>query len=177
MAASGIIPQVVSNFNVYDGGTDRMLGVADEVKLPDLQPKTTTLDAAGTAGEMDIPVPGQLQDMESEINFNITDSQFYQSIHEGGSVNFTLRGSVQTIDSSTASITNVPVVIVLKGLMKQITSGSIKKSDAMSASLKIEVLYYSFAYNGSDLDVEVDKLNNVYKIGNSDLSADISSQI
>ncbi|WP_173327813.1 phage major tail tube protein [Eubacterium pyruvativorans] len=178
MTASGVIPQVITNFNVYDNGTERLMGVADEVKLPDLQSKTTTLDAAGTAGESDIPIPGQLQSLSSEINLNVTDSQFFRSIHTGGSMNVTLRGSVQTIDAATAQVTNVPLVVVMKGLMKQVTSGSVKKSDSMGASVTIEILYYSYRYNNNeDLDVEIDKLNNVYKIGDTDLSADISSQI
>ena len=48
----------------------------------------------------------------------------------------------------------------------------------MGASITVEVLYYSYTFGDSDEpNIEIDKLNNVCKIGGQDLSSDISQQI
>lgn len=178
MAASDVyIPQVVNNFNVYDNANNnRFLGVTDEVTLPDIQMKTTSVDQAGTAGEFDLPIPGQLQSMTSTINFHSINQSYWSMVKKGGKVDITLRGSILNTNASDASVKNVGVVIIEKGLWKQSTNGSLKKSDSMGASNVMEVLYYKVTYDGKEL-CEIDKLNNICKINGIDHSSDISSQI
>lgn len=176
--ASGIFPNIMNNFNVYSNGTAKLMGIGNEVKLPDVQPKTATGDFAGVAGEIEIPVQGQPQSMTIELNFDVLDDTAISIIQESGKVDVTLRGSVQMINMSDASIINKPAKVVIKGLFKQLTSGSFKKADTMGASITVEVLYYSYTFGDSDEpNVEIDKLNNVCKIGGQDLSSDISQQI
>jgi P2 family phage contractile tail tube protein len=176
--ATGVFPQIMNNFNVYSNGTDKLMGIGNEVKLPDIQMKTATGDFAGVAGEIEVPVQGQPQSMTIELNFDVLDDTAIQTIQKSGKVDVTLRGSAQTIDASDASIINQPAKAVVKGMLKQLTSGSFKKSDKMGASITVEVLYYSYTYGDSDSpNIEIDKLNNVCKIGGADLSSDISQQI
>lgn len=176
--AGSTIPQVVNNFNIYnDASAGRLCAVASEVKLPTLQYKSTTLDAAGTAGEIAVPIPGQLQSSQLEINFNITDEQFF-GLAEGSRCSLTLRAAVQTIDAKTAEIKFVPLVINVRGMVSQMTPGSIKKADAQSASMTIEMLYFAMTYNNSDTKaVEIDKLNNIFTVNGKNKSSDISSMI
>lgn len=176
--ATGVFPQIMNNFNVYSNGTDKLMGIGNEVKLPDIQMKTATGDFAGVAGEIEVPVQGQPQSMTVELNFDVLDDTAINTIQTSGKVDVTLRGSAQTIDASDASIINQPAKAVIKGMLKQLTSGSFKKSDNMGTSITVEVLYYSYTYGDSDSpNIEIDKLNNVCKIGGADLSSDISSQI
>nr|DAL24359.1 MAG TPA_asm: tail tube protein [Caudoviricetes sp.] len=176
--ASGIFPTIMNNFNVYSNGTDKLMGTGNEVKLPDYQPKTATGDWAGAAGEVEVPIQGQPQSMTIEINFDVLDDTAIGIIQESGKVDVTLRGSVQMLDMSDASIVNKPAKVVVKGLLKQITFGSFKKSESMGASITVEALYYSYTFGDSgEPSTEIDKLNNVCKIGGQDLSSDISQQI
>lgn len=176
--ASGLFPNIMNNFNVYSNGTNKLMGTGNEVKLPDIQPATVDGDFAGVAGKFEIPVQGQPQSMTVEINFDVLDDTAIAIIQESGKVDVTLRGSVQMLDMSDASIVNKPAKAVIKGLFKQLTSGSFKKADNMGASITVEVLYYSYTFGDSDEpNIEIDKLNNVCKIGGQDLSSDISQQI
>jgi P2 family phage contractile tail tube protein len=177
--AGTTIPQVVNNFNVYNDDTpgSRLVAVASEVKLPTLQYKSTTLDAAGTAGEVAVPIPGQIQSDQIEINFNITDEQYFQ-LAAGDRCALTLRAAVQTIDSKTAEIKFIPLVINVRGMVSQMTLGSVKKADGQSGSMTIEILYFAMTYNNSDTKtVELDKLNNILTINGKDKSNDITKLI
>lgn len=41
--SSNLVPQVVNNYNAYTGD-DKMIGLADEVTLPKIKNKTTTVN-------------------------------------------------------------------------------------------------------------------------------------
>ena len=69
-------PTVINNFNVY-AGSDRLIGVTDEVKLPDMNAITSSVSGAGIAGTIDIPVVGAYENMDMEIPFRgLTDDIF-----------------------------------------------------------------------------------------------------
>ena len=68
-----LIPDKINNFNIYvDTATEanRLIGVSDEVTLPDLKYMSETLNLAGSGGEIDSPAVGQFQSMEIEIPFS-----------------------------------------------------------------------------------------------------------
>ena len=72
MWRQGMIPDKTANFNVYSGTaakTNRLAGVSEEFKCPELEFVTETLKMAGFAGEFDSPAIGQLKNMEVEIKF------------------------------------------------------------------------------------------------------------
>ena len=176
--ASGLFPTIMNNFNAYSNGTNKLMGTGNEVKLPDIQPATVDGDFAGAAGKFEIPVQGQPQSMTVEINFDVLDDTAIAIIQESGKVDVTLRGSVQMLDMSEAAIVNKPAKAVIKGLFKQLTSGSFKKADNMGASITVEVLYYSYTFGDADEpNSEIDKINNVCKIGGREMPSDISQQI
>ena len=50
------IPEIINDFNVYKGGS-KLIGVSDEVTLPDFEAMTETISGAGIAGEYETTNP------------------------------------------------------------------------------------------------------------------------
>ena len=59
--------------------------------------------------------------------------------------------------------------------MKKLTSGTVKQGGAMDAAVTVEVVYIMIELDGKQR-VELDKLNNVYKVNGVDLLAKIRKQ-
>ena len=53
------IPSKINSFNVYKDGT-KLVGISDEVTLPDFESLTETLSGPGILGEVDDPTLGPL---------------------------------------------------------------------------------------------------------------------
>ena len=67
--SSDLVPQVINDYNAYTED-DLLIGLADEVTLPKIKNKTTTVNGMGIAGDVDSPVPGQFESMEATLNWN-----------------------------------------------------------------------------------------------------------
>lgn len=95
--SSNLVPQVVNNYNAYTGD-DKMIGLADEVTLPKIKNKTTTVNGMGIGGDVDSPVPGQFESMEATLTWNTLYSYATKMLHPGRSVQITLRAAMQNED-------------------------------------------------------------------------------
>ena len=93
----------------------------------------------------------------------------------GQNISMTLRGSQQVTDSSTGTIKNVPVRVVLGGIVKKIKLGSLKQAGLGNPSFTLSLNYYLHEFNGQKR-IEIDKLNSVCVINGNDLMAEINSQ-
>ena len=51
------IPTKINRYNVYNKG-NRLLGVGEEMALPDFEPSSETVTGAGILGEIDDPTVG-----------------------------------------------------------------------------------------------------------------------
>ena len=80
--SSNLVPQVVNNYNAYTGD-DKMIGLADEVTLPKIKNKTTTVNGMGIGGDVDSPVPGQFESMEATLTWNTLYSYATKMLHPG----------------------------------------------------------------------------------------------
>lgn len=70
-----VFPEVINNFNVYDGG-DRLQGVSAEVTLPNMQAITAEITGAGVLGSYNTAVVGMYQSITQEIPFRIINREF-----------------------------------------------------------------------------------------------------
>lgn len=62
------IPSKINSYNVYNDA-ERLIGVGDEVTLPDFEAMAETISGAGILGELDDPTVGHFSNMEMEIPF------------------------------------------------------------------------------------------------------------
>lgn len=68
------IPTKVNNYNVYNDG-EKLLGVGDELTLPDFEATSETISGAGILGEIDDPTIGHFGNMQLEIPFRTLDKE------------------------------------------------------------------------------------------------------
>lgn len=161
------IPSKINSFNVYKDGT-RLIGISDEVTLPDFESITETLSGPGILGEIDDPTLGHFQSMEMEIPFRTMDKNLFILSNDTSSVMITLRGSIQYTVNDTGATTLKPMRIVVRGKNKGITGGKAKQGTGTASSIKLEILYILIEI-GNVVEIELDKLNFVYKLHGKDL--------
>lgn len=161
------IPEKIHAFNVYLRG-NRLLGLSDEVTLPDFEAVTETLSGPGILGELESVALGQFSSMEMEIPFRQMDDDMFKLADQSTSLDITLRGSIQFTIGSTTETAFKPMRIVVRGKNKSIAGGKAKQGNGTGSSIKIEIAYIYIEINNAP-KIELDKLNFVFKINGKDL--------
>lgn len=165
----------INAYNVYDGGK-KLVGVSEEVSLPDFEGLTETLNGPGILGEIDEPLLGHFGASEIEVPFRTLDEEMFGLLQQGQAVSLTLRMSTQAIQESNMTTDFMPSRIVIKGKSKGFTGGSVKQGQGTGSSVKVELIYILIEVDGKK-KFELDKLNFVYKVNNVDLLAKVRKQI
>ena len=160
------IPDKVNMMNVYYDGK-RLLGLSGEIKLPDLESMSETLSGPGILGEIDAPTPGHFSSIELEVPFRTLDTDMFDMIKSLSVIPLTIRASQQYLSSS-EGIWCKQLRIVTQGLLKSSTGGTLKQASPTGSSLKMELLYYMVEVDRKQR-IELDKLNEVYKINGVDV--------
>ena len=161
------IPSKINSFNVYKDGT-KLVGISEEVTLPDFESLTETLSGPGILGEIDDPTLGHFQSMEMEIPFRTMDKDLFILSNDISSVTVTLRGSIQYTANDSGATAFKPMRVVVRGKNKGITGGKATQGSGTGSSIKLEILYILIEI-GNVTEIELDKLNFVYKVHGNDL--------
>ena len=156
----------INLFNVYTDG-DRQIGIDEEVTMPDFEAMTETLAGPGISGEIEEPIIGLFGSSEVEVPYQTIHDGVFAMLHPGSAVDITLRASTQVKDAS-GNTTFEGVRVVLRGLFKSLTSGSMKQGAGTKSSIKFEVTYCLYEVNGTE-KLEIDKFNQIYKINGVDI--------
>ena len=82
------------------------------------------------------------------------------------------RWASQVLDSSTGGTEIIGKKVIFKGIPKKLGIGSIEPNKAEEASSSFEVTYFKYII-GNDVVIEVDKLNDVFKVNGTDYSEGI----
>lgn len=167
-----ILPEVISNFNVYDNGNNKLIGVSGEVSLSELAAVTATVSGAGLLGDMNLPVIGQVGSMEQEIPFNVLNVDVFNQFRLNKPVTLVLRGDVQSTDTATGEFRHNAMKITWRGYVKKITPGKVKAAESMGASVTLELVYIHIRFDDKTA-IKIDKMNSVYQIGDEDLLEEI----
>lgn len=165
------IPSKINSFNVYKG-SDVLIGISDEVTMPDFESITDTLGGPGILGEIDDPTLGHFQSMEMEIPFRTMDKDLFILSDDSHSVTVTLRGAIQYTENDTAATALKQMRVVVRGKNKGITGGKAKQGSGTASSIKLEILYILIEIGGVT-EIELDKLNFVYKVHGKDLLEEV----
>lgn len=165
----------INAYNVYLDGK-KLVGISDEVTLPDFEALTETLSGAGILGEIDEPLLGHFKASEMEIPFRTLEEHMFRLASMSKALNLTLRASTQTIDTGNINTGAMPSRIVVKGKNKAITGGKLKQGEGTGSSIKIEITYIMIEVNKVK-KFELDKLNFVYKVNGVDLLKAIREQV
>lgn len=165
----------INAYNAYLSGS-KLIGLADEVTLPDFEAMTETLSGAGLLGEIDEPLLGHFKSIEMEIPFRTLNDDIFKLANAQSNVNVTLRMSTQTLNESDMKTDFVPSRVVIKGKNKSFSGGKVKQGNGTGSSIKIEVMYILIEVNGKS-KFELDKINFVYKVDGKDLLDKVRKQV
>lgn len=166
-------PTTINGFNCYSAGSI-LMGVADEVTLPDMNAMTTSITGAGVAGSIDVPIIGFYENMDFTIPFRTLVDDTFKVMNPGKIQDLTLRGSIQTVDKATGAISQVGMRVAVRGYVKSFSPGSVKVADAMNSTVTMSLTYLLIEVNG-DTKVELDKFNSKYVVDGTDIMEIIRS--
>lgn len=172
MSAPYKIPEKINAFNVYKDGK-KLIGVSDEVKLPDFESLTETISGAGILGEIDSPTIGLFGGMEMEIPFRQLTESLSDLVNPLKGISITLRGSSQVMDSN-GNVSFEGIRVLVRGRCKSLIGGKFKQGSGTGSSVKIELTYCKIEINKKNI-VELDKLNCKYKVGETDILQKVRS--
>lgn len=160
------IPTKVNRYNVYNAG-DRLLGMGDELTLPDFEASSETVSGAGILGEFDDPTVGYFSNQEMEIPFRVMDREAVDMLDMTKAVHLTIRGAQQTTNSE-GDIEFRAMRVVVRGRAAKFSPGKVKAGNPMDTSVTLTVLYILIELEGKPV-LELDKLNEVFKINGKDV--------
>ena len=164
------IPTKINRYNVYSRG-NRLLGTGDELTLPSFEASTETVSGAGILGEIDDPTVGYFGNQEMEIPFRILDDEATDMLDMTKAVQLEIRGAAQTTNSE-GDIEYQGVRVVVRGRSNKFTPGKLKAGNPMDTSITLSILYILIELDGASV-LELDKLNEVFKINGNDILAKV----
>lgn len=164
------IPTKINKYNVYNAG-NRLLGMGDELTLPDFEASSETISGAGILGEIDDPTVGYFSNQEMEIPFRVLDNEAMDMMDMTKAVQLEIRGACQSTDAE-GNIAFRPIRCAVRGRSKKLAGGKLKNGNPMDTSVTLTVLYILIEVDGSPV-IELDKLNEVYKVNGVDMLAEV----
>ena len=165
----------INAYNVYLDGK-KLIGISDEVTLPDFEALTETLSGAGILGEIDEPLLGHFKASEIEIPFRTRNHDIFKLANGQKAVSLTLRMSAQSLSTGSMNTDFIPSRVVIKGKNKSFSAGKVKQGNGTASSMKVEVLYILVEVDKKK-KFELDKLNFVFKVNGVDILKKVREQI
>ena len=173
--SSNLVPEVINDYNVYGQDGLLLIGLADDITLPKISSKKTTLSGSGILGEIDAPVPGQIESSEMQIKWNHLYSDAARMMNPNETVQITIRAAQQTANKE-GGVVYKGLRIVCSGHPKEIDLGTLKRGDTMGATTTLELLTYKVEVD-SQVIFDIDKLGGKYVVNGVDLRAEINALI
>ncbi len=167
----GVIPEVISNFNMYDSNAGRVFGLSDEIELPEWTSITSEISGAGILGTYSADIVGHYEDVDMEIPFKTLCGDMIKFV-PGRFHMITFRANMQSTMQKTHEKANLGIKVVVGGTVKGFKTGKLKIGDKMDSSLKINVTYFKYEQNGF-VFFELDKINPKLIVNNEDILAPI----
>lgn len=160
------MPEVLNDYRVYDENGSTLYGVA-KFELPDFKSITQTIKGVGVGGEIEAPVLGQFESLETKITHNIN-SDWNLKLVGGQAVALEARGANQYWDSGANKYVMDTVRVVIRGRSKAMAGGSWEPASTVDATNTIETTYIKYEVNGKIL-LEVDKYAYKFVAGGEDI--------
>ncbi|MBP8813427.1 MAG: phage major tail tube protein [Laribacter sp.] len=151
---------------VYLNGTS-YLGVVEEVKLPEIQFRTT--DRKPTGGIGVIELQGGLDKLEAEIKWTSLDRKLAGALLARGKSNqLMIRSLHQSFDGAGSLSKERALITHMTVQTKSLGLGEHKGGDPAEMPAKFIVHAVKQTFDGEPI-IEIDVINQIFKIGGTDL--------
>jgi hypothetical protein len=155
----------VFNARVYIDGND-FIAKAEEVELPKIKFKFADSKGLGLYGEFELP--SGLDKLEAKIKFNSMYPEFLKLASDPFTAHTVIVRASNQYWTNQGVMAELPVKAEFKGFFKEFDSGKFKKADNTEAEATLSVIYYKLEVDEQEI-VEVDVLNNIYKVSGDDV--------
>ena len=159
------IPSQIVDFTVYNGNK-KLLGHGSEVTLPTITSLTAEVDLP--AGTIDMPGM-RTENMELEVPFTLFDKEAASVVSLTDVSTVVLRGSAQKVNTDTHDFEYTGVKVTAKGFAKEISLGTLKRSDKMDSKIPMSLTYIKVEDSNGNTFIEIDKLNGTFEINGEDV--------
>ena len=161
------LPTVTNTYNVYKKG-NAMIGLSDEITIPDFEAITEEMSGSGLLGKIQEAVMGHFGSQNMEIPFLNLDDDIFSFADPLEVIDLNLRAAQQQLkkDKGTAGYRGLRIAV--RGKMISFKPGVLKQGGRMDASVKLELHYILIEIDG-ETKLELDKLNSVYRVGGKDI--------
>lgn len=161
------LPTVTNTYNVYSKG-NALIGLSDEITLPDFSAVTEEMSGSGLLGKIQEAVMGHFDSQEMEIPFLNLDNDIFAFANPTEVIDLNLRASQQQLNKKEGTAGYRGIRIAVRGKMKSFKPGVLKQGGKMGASITLELHYILIEIDG-ETKLELDKLNSVYRVGGKDI--------
>lgn len=163
-----MLPKVLRNFNVIIEGRP-LAGIAEELKLPDLERKTEEYRGGGMLAPVALDLGMELLSLEftlTEFNADVLRSW---GIFNAGGINTRFLGAARSDDGNTGVDA---IEVSVRGRWKKIELGTAKTAELAKMKVEMPLTYYRYSLNGRPL-IEVDVITGKEVVGGVDRSASL----
>lgn len=163
----------VFNARVYIDGTD-FIARAEEVDLPKIKFKFADTKALGIYADSELPTG--LDKLEARIKFNSVYPDFISLAADPFTSRTVIIRAPYQVWTQQGVAKTAPLKAELKGFFKEWDSGKFKKADSAEAEVTMSVYYYRLEVDGIEI-IEIDTINNIYKVKGNDILAEYRTVI
>lgn len=167
------MPDTLINYEIYYEGT-RFLGTAD-VELPNLNAMTTEVKGSGIFGVIDKTVLAQFQAMSVALTWRAI-MEVQKVLMAPRTHHLEAWGAVQHNDGDDARFAVRQHKVIMKTEPKNLTIGKFGVAEPENRKWESEVVYFREQIDGVDM-IEIDKYNQVFRVGDTDYSAPIRAAL
>lgn len=152
------------NYKVYLDGVD-FIGLTQH-DAPAISAVVEEIKGAGIGGSVEIPVQGLVQAMSMTLNFRDITPQTKNVLAQRAH-HLELWGAIQETDPKTGQLVVKQHKLIYRAIPKTNTVGKFVPGETQDRAIEFSVIYYREIYDGQDI-VEIDPLNNVYRVAGND---------
>lgn len=164
----------ILNANVYLDGTNSQMGRASEITLPDVAAKMIEHSGLGMIGTIEIPAG--LEKLQLKIKW----SGFYADLmklrlNPFAAHKFQVRANVETYGAG-GRTAETPLKVFMTGSWSKAPLGGLKPMEALEQDDELAVTYLKVVLGNDEL-VEIDVLENIWKVGGVDVLASFRQNV
>lgn len=144
--------------------------LADSVKctLPELKWKTSTLSGSGVGGDVEIPLQGLAEAMNTQVDLRAVGSENAAVLLKPGlrQLEYRFKRNIFTDDGR---LVKAGTKVYMSVLSTSLVPGGVERGATMDGNATFSVLRYRYVEDGKELWL-IDQINEVYKVGGVDYS-------
>ncbi|MGD0178758.1 MAG: phage major tail tube protein [Terriglobales bacterium] len=161
-------PNVNKNSKVYNAAGAQIQGL-QSIQLVKISFEKSEYRALGVSGSPNLPIQGNVTDMEVALNFHTPSDQAY-ALFQGGGQQLRIMSSFSGYESSIGAYGEIAEEIIMTVLYSEADHGKREYSNKADFAIRGSVPYFAAYWNGK-LQHQIDPFNGVCIIGGKDLNA------